>query len=101
MSVTRYPVRSSPKWERHGRLVREDGEDANGRQHVLHPGAARDRQDVSHDPLGWLAAKGSDDAVDERVDIGGRNVNVRGVVLGPDSYTCTLRRRAGGVRCEG
>lgn len=62
-------------------------------QQILHLGATRNRQNIPDHSLGRLAAKYRDESVDEGVELGGSNVDMRGVVLWAYSDARCLWRR--------
>src|ERR1700722_6554556 len=75
----------------HCSLICKDRQRADGTQYVLHLGAASHWRDIPHDPLRRLSAESSDKAADERIQIGGDNVDVRGVVLRTHSNVAVCR----------
>ncbi len=70
--------------ERHRRLECENGERSDGSPYVLEFGTARLRQNIGHRLVGGVAAKGGDEAGDERVQISRSDVHVRRIVLRSD-----------------
>ena len=63
------------------RFETEHREHADGRLNVLRRGLAGRRRHREYRARGRLAAERREEAVDERVEIGGRDIHVRGVVL--------------------